>query len=235
MNPWPKVIPPIDEQTKRICDEFMEAWHKKLGGRLGFIDRFNHSFVIRNSPSDWKRTLDLGAGLGEHFAKEALPDEKIENYEMVEFRENMAEGIRERFPKAKVLVADCQNRLPYSDGYFDRILAIHVLEHLPRLPHCLDEVGRLLCKSKGKFIVLIPCEGGALYTLARRCSAQRLFERTYKLPYEVFIKREHINLADEVIAEIRKRFLINKKSFFPLAVPFVPLNLFIGLVCSSKA
>jgi len=55
------------------------------------------------------------------------------------------------------------------------------------------------------------------------------------LPYEVFIKREHINLADEVIAEIRKRFLINKKSFFPLAVPFVPLNLFIGLVCSSKS
>lgn len=234
MSPWPKVVPPVDESTQRICDEFMETWHKKLGGRLGLIDRFNHSFVIRNSPRDWQRTLDLGAGLGEHFAWEALSEERIKNYEMVEFRVNMAEGIRERFPLAKVLVADCQDRLPYPDGYFDRILAIHVLEHLPRLPQCLDEVGRLLCKTKGKFIVLIPCEGGALYTLARRCSAQRLFERTYKLPYEVFIKREHINLAGEVIAEIEERFMINKTSFFPLALPLVSLNLFIGLVCSSK-
>jgi len=234
MNSWPKVIAPIDPGMQRICDEFMEEWHKKLGGHLGFIDRFNHAFVLKNSQVDWRRTLDLGAGLGEHFAFEALPDSKIDQYQMVEVRRNMAEGIRARFPQARILISDCQERLPYPDGYYDRILAIHVLEHLPRLPDCLDEVKRLLCKRTGKFLVLIPCEGGALYTIARRCSAQRYFEKTYRIPYEVFIKREHINLADEIIRELKKRFAVQKTSFFPFRIPSIALNLFIGLVCSPQ-
>lgn len=234
MNSWPKVIPPLDPQSQKICDDFMEEWHKKLGGPLGFIDRFNHSFVRKNSPVNWQRTLDLGAGLGEHFAFEALPDEKVEHYQMVELRKNMAEGIRARFPRARILVSDCQERLPYPDGYYDRILAIHVLEHLPRLPDCLDEVKRLLCKRAGKFLVLIPCEGGALYTMARRCSAQRYFEKAYQIPYEVFIRREHINFADEIIGELNKRFVVQKTSFFPFGIHSVEMNLFIGLACSSQ-
>ena len=52
-----------------------------------------------------------------------------------------------------LFVADCQQRLPFEDGSFDRALAIHVLEHLPNLPAAVAEIHRLL-KPSGRFVVL---------------------------------------------------------------------------------
>lgn len=231
MSVWPKQVSSLGPEEKKICDEFMADWHKKLGGPLRLMNYFNHSFVVKHSPPAWHRTLDLGAGLGEHLLFEKNSSVQIRNYQMVEMRENMAESIRLRISGAQVLVADCQKRLPFPDGHFDRILAIHVLEHLPQLPDCLHEVKRLLDPKNGKFLVVIPCEGGALYSLGRRCSAQRIFEKRYRLPYEKFIKREHINSVGEILGEIEKKFIIQKRRFFPLGLPIVACNLFIGLSC----
>jgi len=233
MSVWPKTVPPIGAREREICDEFMADWHKRLGGSLRFMDYFNHSFVVKNSPRNWNRTLDLGAGLGEHFLFEKNSPARSRNYQMVEMRENMAQSIRLRFPGARVLVGDCQSRLPFPDQYFDRILAIHVLEHLPRLPECLHEVRRLLVKKGGRFLVVIPCEGGGIYSLARRCSAQRIFEKRYNLPYDVFIRREHLSSAQEIMIEIKKTFQIQKATYFPMIFPSVSLNLFIGLCCTA--
>ena len=232
MSIWPKQVPVIGSREQEICDEFMADWHRRLGGSLRFMDRFNHSFVVRNSQKNWERTLDLGAGLGEHFLFEQIPPAKMRNYQMVEMRENMAKSICNRFPEARVHIGDCQNRLPFPDQYFDRILAIHVLEHLPRLPDCLKEVRRLLVKKGGNFIVVIPCEGGGFYSLARRCSVQRISEKKSNLPYDVFIRREHLNSAQEIITEIKKIFQIRKATYFPFVLPSVALNLFIGLSCA---
>ena len=92
----------------------------------------------------------------------------------------------------QTIVGDCQTRLPFEDGSFDRYLAIHVLEHLPNLPACIAEAWRLLDKDRGQFLAVIPCEGGLAYSLARRISAQRLFERTYGMPYEtIHLARAH--------------------------------------------
>lgn len=234
MSNWPKQLPSLSSEEKKICDEFMEDWHKKMGGSLRILDHFNHSFVVKNSPLGWQRTLDLGSGLGEHLLFEKNSPIQVRNYQMVEMRHNMAESTRRRIPGAQVLVADCQKQLPFPDQYFDRILAIHVLEHLPRLPECLQEVKRLLQSPNGKFLVVIPCEGGILYSLGRRCSAQRNFEKRYGLPYQLFIKREHINSVEEILTEIKKEFLIQKRSFFPLGLPLVDANLFIGLACCAR-
>jgi hypothetical protein len=42
-------------------------------------------------------------------------------------------NIRTRHPQINAIVGDCQQRLEFDDGYFDRILPTHVLEHLPNL------------------------------------------------------------------------------------------------------
>lgn len=235
---WPKVLPPLTPEQQRINDDFMRRWHVELAGksRYGLIERFNHRFPVRHSRPGFRTTLEIGAGLGEHLHYEKLTPEQERNYHCNEYRENMAAEIRRRYPNVQTLVGDCQQRLDFPDGYFDRYIAVHVLEHLPNLPAAIREAWRLLDKTRGQLLVVIPCEGSAAYTLARRISAQRIFERTYGMSYDIFIKREHINLPAEIMAELHPWFTITARSYFPL--PFLPLvscNLVLGLSLVPRA
>jgi hypothetical protein len=72
--------------------------------------------------------------------------------------------------------------------------------------------------------------------MARRVSAQRLFEKTYKVPYGPFIEREHINRPHEILHELDRWFVINRRRYFPFApVPAVNVNLVIGLSLAPRA
>ena len=118
--------------------------------------------------------------------------------------------------------------MPYDEDYFDRVIAIHVLEHLPNLPAAIDEIDRVLMPS-GLLSVVLPCDPGLAYELARKISAERVFRAKYKMPYRWFVRREHINSPKEILQEIRRKFEIFDMAYFPLVVPVINLNLCIGL------
>jgi ubiquinone/menaquinone biosynthesis C-methylase UbiE len=210
----------------------MRHWHEVLPKRYGIIDDFNHGYAAHHKPKKFLRTLEIGAGIGGHLPYEKLTAEQEQNYHALELRENMAARIRENFPRVQACVGNCQERLAFADGSFDRILAIHVLEHLPDLPAAIAEMQRLCHPERGVFSVVIPCEGGIAYSLARKISAQRIFEKRYKQPYQWFIEREHINRPHEIIRELTRHFRIDHRAFFPLQIPSVELNLCIGLTLS---
>ncbi len=235
MSHWPKTFPPLTPEQKVISDDFMKHWHEVLPRKFGIIDRFNHRYPVRTAPAQFTRTLEIGAGIGEHLCYEQLTGEQKRNYHALELRENMSQEIRKRFPEVQTITGDCQQRLPFADGYFDRVLAIHVLEHLPNLPAAVRELHRVCDRTHGVFSVVIPCEGGLAYGLARRISAQRIFERRYKQPYKWFIEREHINRPGEILEELRPYFETTQRSFFPLRIPAVWCNLVIGLTFRPRA
>ena len=233
---WPKTVPELSAEERRIHADFMRRWHEILPARYGLIERFNHGFPVRHSRRGFVTTLEIGAGLGEHLEHERLTPEQERGYYAVEVLELMAERLRERHPGVHAIVGDCQQRLDFPDGFFDRYIAVHVLEHLPNLPAAVAEAWRLLDKSAGQLLVVIPCEGGAAYSLARRISAQRVFEKAYGIPYEPFIRREHLNVPAEILAVLRTHFAIELRRFFPFApLPFVGANLCIGLVLAPLA
>ena len=231
---WPKVLPTLTPEQEATRDDFMRSWHQKLSGpAYRPIEMFNQGYSVRNRPREFVSTLEIGAGLGEHLLYEKLTSEQRRNYVAVELRENMLDELRRRHPEIQAIQADCQQSLPFPDSSFDRILAIHVLEHLPDLPATVAEMHRL-CRPTGTLSVVLPCEGGFLYGLARRISAQSFFERHYRQPYKWLIEHEHISVPAEIISVLERHFRVVQREYFPFIIPSVDLNLCLGLTLQPR-
>ncbi len=229
---WPKVGPVLSPEQLEAREKFMVLWHEILPAKYGFVESFNHEGAFRQTVPAGCRTLEIGAGLGAHLEFEDL---SVQSYTANELRPEMAARIKARFPLAEVLVGDIQEGLPTADASFDRVLAVHVLEHLPKLPQALDEIDRVLAPG-GFFQVVIPCEGSLAYSLARRISAQRVFESNFKMPYAPIIANEHVNMAVEIQAELKKRFTRSWQRFFPLPfLPFEDCNLVIASTWEKRS
>jgi len=231
---WPKLFPPLNPEQEVISDDFMKYWHEVLPRRYGVVDRFNHTYAVNTAPVTFLRTLEIGAGNGEHLKYEKLSAEQKANYFAVDIRENMVAGLRAQFPEINAIVGDCQGVMDFEDAYFDRILAIHVLEHLPNLPAAVREMHRVCDKTRGVLSIVIPCEGSLAYSIARKISAQRVFEARYKQSYRWLIEREHINLPHEIFEELDPYFSQTSSSYFPIPVPIEFCNLCIGMTFAPK-
>ena len=221
---WPKPFPELTEEQHRIRDDFMKYFHEIYTDNYGRVSKFNHSYAV-HSFRPGIRTLEIGAGLGEHLDFE---DGAAQEYVALELRDEMAAVIEEARPQISTHVGDIEEGTGLPDASFDRVIAIHVLEHLRNLPAALDEVQRVL-KPGGVFEVVIPCEGGLGYAMGRRVTSQRVFEKRYNTSYDWYIKTEHFNVPDEVVEELDARFERERREFWPLKLPSVNLNLCIGL------
>jgi SAM-dependent methyltransferase len=221
---WPKEVAELTDEQIRIRDDFMKYFHEIYSTKYSAVANFSHGYPLESSGAGVK-TLDVGAGLGEHLDFE---DAQKGDYYALELRDEMAAVIKENHPEAETAVGDIEQGLDFKDGTFDRVIAIHVLEHLPNLPAALDEVHRVL-RPGGVFEVVIPCEDGLGYSLGRRLTTQRVFEKRYGVPYRWYIKSEHVNVPKEIVGELEARFERTRRSFYPLKIPSVNANLCIGL------
>ncbi len=213
----------------------MEDWYSEfltnvLPGRFGWVDRFNHTYAAR-SERPHIRTLEIGPGNGSHLEFEDIASQ--DEYVALELRESLSSLIGDKYPNVTVAVGDCQEELAFEDNSFDRVLAIHVLEHLDNLPVALKEIARVL-KPTGVFSVVIPCEAGKLYALGRRLTVQRRFEKRYGLPYRWMIEYDHVNTAAEVMQELDRGFTVDQRQFFPFRIPSVDANVVIGLTLRPR-
>lgn len=95
-------------------------------------------------------------------------------------------------------------KMPFDNGYFDRINAIYILEHLNNLPSRIDEVyGHL--NINGIFQVVIPCDPGFVYKICRNISAKRIFEKN--------IKKIMIHLLNEnILIHLLRLLVLLKKN-----------------------
>ncbi len=224
---WPKRLPELSDEQERIREDFYQLWLETLPRKYKLLERFDHRYPAKRARPG-ERTLDIGAGLGTQLEWEDL---ETQDYVATDLREDHLAELRVRFPGVEAVKADVQSELPFEDDSFDRVNAIHVLEHLPNLPPALDEIRRVL-KRDGRLVVVIPCEQGRMHLLARRVSARPLFEKRYGTSYDWFIATEHCNVPWEIEHELAQRFDVGQRRWFPFGVPSVNLNLAIGMTCT---
>lgn len=226
---WPKKIEPLTPEQELISDDFVKYFHEVLSDRMNFYNKFNHEYIVKNTQESFVSTLEIGAGDGEHIEFESLTELQMQNYVATDIRTNMLQSLKLKHPWVQTRLEDCSERINSPDGYFDRIFAIHVLEHIPNLPAAIKEIHRVCNKSNGTFSIVIPCEGGLLHRLGRKITAERIFRKRYNQPYDWFIKREHVNVPKEIIDELEKFFLIKKTQYYPINLNFEFCNLCIGI------
>jgi len=230
-NKWPKIPKVLTEEQIKIRDLWMIHWHEIAPKKFSYTEKFNHIGGLLHPPLPRNcRTLEVGAGLGSQVAFEDLSKQ---DYYALDLRLDMLLKCKEKFPSVKIVQGDIQKGLLFPGRYFNRIIAIHVLEHLPNLPEALRHIDNLL-KPEGFFEVIIPLEGSLFYTLARRFSSQKEFEKRFKVPYNWCIESEHINNYKEILEELDRFFMIDWKKLFPFNIPFYFCNLTLGLRCYKK-
>lgn len=217
---WPKQRPELSQEQRRIMRAWYDYWLPLLNQRFGLVGKFNRNFALR-SGSRGLKTLEIGVGEGRHAELEAS-----DNYYGIELTPGFMQY------RTRMVAADAEIGIPFQSNSFDRVLAIHVLEHLANLPAALKEVSRVL-RPGGVFSVVIPCEGGIGYSIGRNLSVRPIFEKRFGKNYDWMIAYDHVNTAHEVLAELRARFQLTRATYFPLRVPVVDANLCIGLEMST--
>lgn len=188
----------------------------------------SHTLLEKTLPSSGgvETILEVGAGSGHHFP---YVNKCFTKYLMTDGSREMLAIAAEKYSKevsSGRLGIEQQDatRLSYPDNSVDRLIATHVLEHLPKPVNVLMEWNRVV-RSGGLISIVLPCDPGLLWRLGRHLGPRRN-ARKIGLAYDYLIAAEHINSIFNLVIFIRHHFEILTESWYPARFPLPDLNLF---------
>jgi len=114
-------------------------------------------------------------------------------------------------------------RLPFADSQFDRLIATHVLEHIPSPAETLAEWARVV-KPGAVISLILPCDPGLLWQIGRSFGPRRSAER-HGLPYDYLMAREHINSIHNLTTLLSYHFPRRLETWWPARIASPNLNL----------
>jgi ubiquinone/menaquinone biosynthesis C-methylase UbiE len=164
-----------------INDEYYKNHYRTVTdtGMIGVISRLIHIIMENQRVKGFKkiktlknlRTLEVGAGMGQHKRYVKNYSEYIET----DIRpENLPEG------KFKQISIDCSN-LPFPENSFDRLIATCLLVHLNNPEKALLEFKRVV-KTGGVITLYVACEPGIFLRVMQQLTTRRIQKNTYTNP-----------------------------------------------------
>lgn len=181
---------------------------------------------------NYSRVIEVGAGTGHHLPYVKHP---FAQYVMTDGNDEML-GIATRKFSTELsnqsLVIEKQNAiaLDYPDNSFDRLIATHVLEHLPNPVNVLAEWNRVV-RLGGVISIVLPCDPGMLWRLGRHFGPRRNASNV-GIAYDYLQAAEHVNSIFNLVVFIKHHFEYVTEQWYPARVPVPDLNLF--YVCHLK-
>ena len=79
------------------------------------------------------------------------------------------------------------------------------------------------------FDVMLPCEGGIMYSLGRSVTTARYFKKKFKRDFSKFIAQDHVSTVTEILALLETEFRPESTVYYPTRIPSPDLNLCVGL------
>lgn len=175
-----------------------------------------------NANDHFSKVLEIGTGTGEHFP---FVRHGFDQYILTDADPKALEVAKKKL-KGDKLVFETQagEKLSYADNSFDRVIAVHVLEHIYQ-PHLVLKEWRRVVKNGGTLSILIPTDPGIAWRLGRHLGPRRN-ALAQGIAYDYVMAREHVNSCDKLISLIRHYFPARTEAWWPFPLPSIDLNLF---------
>lgn len=206
------------------CAEIYDQVYYDSNPVVAYINRYGHKRMEKefDDRDHFGKVLEIGAGSGEHLNHVR---HSFDAYYVTDLHADMLRTAERRHQHRPNLIFEVQNalELKFPDRFFDRLISVYNLEHLPN-PHLALKEWKRVVKKGGILSIAIPTEGGLFWNTGRFFSTRRSFKKL-GLNLDYIIAREHINAC------YRLRYLINyyfpekKEAWFPCFVPTTHLNL----------
>ncbi|MBO4415188.1 MAG: methyltransferase domain-containing protein [Lachnospiraceae bacterium] len=220
---FPKVRLQLNEEYQKIyVKHYMENREggTKVSRITSILESWGHRMVAKSAIKDnlcgtqgqkstgGISTLEIGAGTLNQFKFE----KKNGIYDIVEPFSELFEnsGSIENVDNVFADISEVD-----EDRRYDRITSVYAFEHILNLPEVIA-LAALHLKEGGVLAVAIPNEGRFLWHMAYKYSSGIEFKRRYGLDYEVIMRHEHVNTADEIDALLSFFFRKKKRRLFGL-------------------
>jgi ubiquinone/menaquinone biosynthesis C-methylase UbiE len=227
-----------DAAAKRIRDdpdhdEYLRRWSgiyeraNYEAGLAAYFLRKSHEWSERafNAHVHFPKVLEVGAGTGVHlpFVRHTFDEYWMTDLNTPFLERALAADVLRTRDKVRVDRQDAA-ALTFSDNTFDRLIATHILEHLPQPHGAIREWARVL-KPGGWLSLVLPCDPGVAWRVGRAIGSRGKFIEA-GIDYDYWMAREHVNPINNLVAFVRHYFPDVRDQWLPLRVPSMDLNLF---------
>jgi phosphatidylethanolamine/phosphatidyl-N-methylethanolamine N-methyltransferase len=204
-----------------------EANYEKLNYARNLSSRvLAHSHVLVERPfgpdAYFPAVLEVGAGSGIHFGHVR---HRFDTYLMTDANPNMLEQAKRKTASDARFRFEREDaaHLSFPDASFDRLIATHVLEHMPAPHEVIREWARVI-RPGGVLSIVLPCDPGFAWRFGRNFGVKQRATAA-GMEYAYWMAREHVNSIFNLVTFLNYYFADISAVWWPLRVPSADLNL----------
>ena len=219
---------------KKLFDDLTEKYNSHAySGLMGFFMNQCHANLEKyNFPNNISKVLEIGAGSAPHYK---FIQHSYDEYHIVETSKANLNNYNDN---SKVISAHYNGKeLPYENGYFDRIIISHCLEHILNPESFLFEMMSKL-KKGGILSISLPTDPGLLFRLGRFYLKLFSIKKKYKITSQKFDymnATEHVNSIFGLSSILKYNYADSmQENYLPFRVKSFDLNLFYNVHIVKK-